>query len=130
MHRLLEKLPVESISLKIADVGKVDTASAEVKQREAREEEEQRLQELNKKEKKRVKKMRGKNKAGHKEESKVRQQHEAIRDKNRVALKNDYKRAKGQEAAMSADLEFLDKVEGAFDPFRAAVTGQTSQKNQ
>ena len=60
VHGLLEKLPIESISLKIKEVGKVDTAAADVKEREAREEEEQRLQELKSKTKKRVKKMRGK----------------------------------------------------------------------
>jgi len=32
---LLEKLPPQSISLKIKDVGKIDTASAEVKAKEA-----------------------------------------------------------------------------------------------
>ena len=73
MHRLLEKLPAESISLKIAEVGKVDTASSEVKAKEAREEEELKLEELSKKTKKRVKKMRGKNKAGHLQENKIHQ---------------------------------------------------------
>lgn len=38
VHRLLEKLPPQSISLKIKDVGKIDTASSEVKAREAQEE--------------------------------------------------------------------------------------------
>ena len=38
--------------------------------------------------------MRGKNKAGHVEESKVRQQHEAIREKNKLAYLQEFKRAK------------------------------------
>lgn len=65
VHGLLEKLPAQSISLKIKEVGKVDTASAEVKEREAKEEEDRRLEELKSHTKKRVKKMRGKLKAGH-----------------------------------------------------------------
>jgi U3 small nucleolar RNA-associated protein 7 len=73
VHRLLEKLPAESISLKIAEVGKVDTASAEVKAKEAREDEDLKLEELSKKSKKRAKKMRGKNKAGHLQEVKIHQ---------------------------------------------------------
>lgn len=72
MHRLLEKLPPQSISLKIKDVGKIDTASAEVKAKEAQEDEDHRIELLKKGDKKRVKKMRGKNKAGHVEESKIR----------------------------------------------------------
>jgi hypothetical protein len=47
VHKLLEKLPPESISLKISDVGKVDAASSEVKAKEAKEDEEARIQELN-----------------------------------------------------------------------------------
>jgi hypothetical protein len=72
--------------------------------------------------------MRGKNKAGHLQENKIHQQHEAIREKNKLALVHDYKRAKVQTEAMTADLEFLDRVEGKFDAFNAAITGQTSQK--
>jgi hypothetical protein len=72
VHKLLEKLPPQSISLKIKDVGKVDTASAEVKEREAKEDQDRNIELLKKTEKKRVKKMRGKLKAGHVEESKIR----------------------------------------------------------
>ena len=71
VHGLLEKLAPESISLRVATVGRLDNASAEVKQKEKREEEEQAIAELNKKEKKRVKKMRGKMKDGHVQEIKV-----------------------------------------------------------
>ena len=65
VHNLLEKLAPESISLRVATVGRVDNATAEVKQKEKREDEERAIAELNKKEKKRVKKMRGKMKDGH-----------------------------------------------------------------
>jgi len=71
VHGLLEKLAPESISLRVATVGRLDNATAEVKQKEKREEEEQAIAELNKKEKKRVKKMRGKMKDGHVQEIKV-----------------------------------------------------------
>lgn len=94
VHGLLEKLPIQSISLKIKEVGKVDTASAEIKEREKREEEDRRLEELKQTTKKRVKKMRGKLKAGHVQETKQKLQHEAIREKNKLALLKDFKRAK------------------------------------
>lgn len=72
--------------------------------------------------------MRGKNKAGHVQETKIRQQHEAIREKNKLAYLQDYKRAKLQTETMNNDLEFLNKVEGKFDPFHSVVTGQTYEK--
>ncbi len=37
MHNLLEKLQPESISLQVDSVGKIDTASKEVREREERE---------------------------------------------------------------------------------------------
>ena len=40
--------------------------------------------------------MRGKLKAGHVQEGKIHQQHEAIRAKNKLALLKDYKKAKEQ----------------------------------
>ena len=73
--------------------------------------------------KKRAKKMRGKNKAGHVQETKIRQQHEAIREKNKLAYLQEFKRAKVQTETMNNDLEFLGKVEGKFDPFQSIVTG-------
>jgi hypothetical protein len=90
----LEKLPIQSISLKIKEVGKVDTASAEIKEREAREDEDARLEELKDVTKKRVKKMRGKLKVGRVQETKQNLQHMAIREKNKLALLKDFKRAK------------------------------------
>lgn len=73
-----------------------------------------------------MKKARGKGKASHLQEVKIRQQHEVIREKNKLSLVNDYKKAKKQTETMTADLEFLNKVEGKFDPFNAAVTGQST----
>ncbi len=74
--------------------------------------------------------MRGKLKSGHVEESKVRQQHEAIREKNKLAFLHEFKRAKVQTETMNNDLEFLNKVEGKFDPFQSVITGQTVEKKQ
>ena len=74
--------------------------------------------------------MRGKNKAGHVEESKIRQQHEAIREKNKLAYLQEFKRAKVQTETMTNDLEFLSKVEGKFDPFQSIISGQTVEKKR
>ena len=67
--------------------------------------------------------MRGKLKVGKVQSTKQNLQHEAIREKNKLALLKDYKRAKQQTQAMTEDLEFLTRVDGKFDPFEAAVTG-------
>ena len=65
MHGLLEKLAPDTISLRFSSIGRVDTASHEVKEKEKQEEEERALAELKKREKKAAKKMRGKSKDGH-----------------------------------------------------------------
>jgi U3 small nucleolar RNA-associated protein 7 len=128
VHSLLEKLHPDSISLKVSTIGKIDDATQEVKEREKREEEDRALAELNKKEKKRVKKMRGKMKDGHVQEVKVQQMHEMTREKNKLAYLKEFRKAKEQTQTVTNDLEYLDKVDDQFDPFVAAVTGETSHK--
>ena len=51
---------------------------------------------LKKKEKKRANKMRGKNKVGNQEASKVRQQHEQIRERNKLQYLKDYNKAQAE----------------------------------
>ena len=126
MHGLLEKLSPDSISLRVNTIGRVDTASHEVKEREKQEEEERALEELRKREKKARKKMRGKSKDGHVQEVKVKHQHEAMREKNKLAYLKEYKKAKEVTDTVTNDLEFLDKVDGQFDPFESAITGKTT----
>lgn len=126
MHGLLEKLAPDTISLRVNTIGRVDTASHEVKEKEKQEEEERALAELKKREKKAKKKMRGKSKDGHVQTVKVQHQHEAIRQKNKLAYLKEYKKAKEISNVVEQDLEFLEKVDGQFDPFEAAVTGVKS----
>ena len=90
----MEKLAPETISLKISTIGQIDDASQEIKEREKREEEERALAELKKKEKKRAKKMRGKDKIGNKQAAGIRQMHEGMREKNKLAYMKHYKSAK------------------------------------
>ena len=40
-----------------------------------------------------------------------------MRDKNKLAYLKEYKKAKEQTEVVTHDLEFLDKVDGQFDPF-------------
>ena len=70
--KLLEKLQPDSITLDPADIGTIDQASKEVKAKESREEMESSIAYQRQLEKKRKKKMRGRSKAGHKDEIKVR----------------------------------------------------------
>ena len=107
-------------------IGRVDTASHEVKEREKLEEEERALAELRKREKKAAKKMRGKSKDGHVQEVKVQHLHESMREKNKLAYLKEYKKAKEVTETVTHDLEFLDKVDGQFDPFESAITGTTT----
>ena len=84
------------------------------------------MDELRKREKKARKKMRGKSKDGHVQEVKVKQLHEAMREKNKLAYLKDYRKSKEVTETVTHDLEFLDKVDGQFEPFECAITGQTS----
>ena len=121
VHNLLEKLQPDSISLRVNTIGTIDTASHEVKERERQEDEEAALAELNRREKKIKKKMRGKGKDGHVQEVKIQHLHQSMRAKNKLAYLKEYKKAKEVTDAIENDLEFLDKVEGKFDPFQQAV---------
>ena len=46
-----------------------------------------------------------------------------MRAKNKLAYLKEYRQSKEQSETVNADLEFLDKVEGQFDPFESAITG-------
>ncbi len=121
VHNLLEKLHPDSISLRINTIGNIDTASHEVKEREKREDEDAALAELAKHEKKRAKKMRGKSKDGHVQEVKIQHLHQGMRERNKLAYLKEYKKAKEVTKVVTDDLEFLDKVDGKFDPFAQAL---------
>ena len=51
-----------------------------------------------------------------------------MREKNKLAYLKEFRKAKDQTETVTNDLEFLDKVDGQFDPFEAAITGQTNLK--
>lgn len=84
IHGLLEKLDPQTISLKIDTIGDIDTAAPEVREQETKEMMEAQIEQMRKQEKKAKKKMRGKNKIGNKMASSTRQQHEAIRESNKL----------------------------------------------
>ena len=44
-----------------------------------------------------------------------------MREKNKLAYLKDYRKAKEVTDTVTNDLEFLDKVDGKFDPFQQAV---------
>ena len=74
--------------------------------------------------------MRGKMKASNRESASVKQQHEAIADRNKLAYLKDHKKVKAEHEKIEGDLDFLGKVEGKFDPFTSAITGQTTQQRK
>lgn len=117
VHGLLEKLHPDSISLRVNTIGNIDSASHEVKERERKEDEEAALREQAKIEKKRKNKMRGKGKDGHVQEVKIQHLHQSMRAKNKLAYLKEYRKAKEITDAVTNDLEFLDKIDGKFDPF-------------
>ena len=49
-----------------------------------------------------------------------------MREKNKLAYLKEFRKAKEQTETVTHDLEFLDKVDGQFDPFISAVTGVTT----
>jgi U3 small nucleolar RNA-associated protein 7 len=91
VHGLLEKLQPESISLQVASVGKIDSASKDIKDKEEKELMEQAISKQQKKDRK---KMRGKGKIGREMENKTHQLHEAMREKNKLLYKKEYERSK------------------------------------
>ena len=44
-----------------------------------------------------------------------------MREKNKLAYLKDYRKAKEVTDTLTNDLEFLDKIDGKFDPFQLAV---------
>jgi len=116
VHGLLEKLQPESISLHVDSVGKIDTASKEVREKEERELAEQAIDKQRKKDKKKRNKMRGKGKIGREMENKTHQVHEQMREKNKLLYKREYDRYKMEQQTLEEDIGFLDKIETKFDP--------------
>jgi U3 small nucleolar RNA-associated protein 7 len=119
VHGLLQKLQPESISLQVATVGKIDTASKEVREHEEKELMEQAIAQQQKKDKKKRNKMRGKGKVGREMENKTHQMHEQMRDKNKMLYKREYERGKREADTMNDDIEFLGKIGKGFDPLEA-----------
>lgn len=72
--------------------------------------------------------MRGKMKDGHVQEVKIQHQLESMREKNKLAYLKEFRKAKEQTQTVTADLEFLDKVDDQFNPFVSAITGETAYK--
>jgi len=44
-----------------------------------------------------------------------------MRDRNKLAYVKEYRKAKEVTETVTNDLEFLDKMDGKFDPFKQAV---------
>jgi len=65
--------------------------------------------------------MRGKGKDGHVQEVKIQHLHASMREKNKLAYLKEYRKAKEVTDTLTGDLEFLDKMDGKFDPFQVAV---------
>ena len=65
--------------------------------------------------------MRGKSKDGHVQEVKIQHLHQSMREKNKLAYLKEYRKAKEVTDTVTNDLEFLDRVDGKFDPFQEAL---------
>jgi hypothetical protein len=100
----------------------IDTASNEVKAKEAREIEEQHIEKLRKKDKKKRNKMRGKGKIGREMENMVHQDHKGIREKNKILYKREYDQIKKENDMLETDIGFLDKLQEKFDPMEAIIS--------
>jgi len=47
-----------------------------------------------------------------------------------LAFLKEHKKVKAEHEKIEGDLDFLGKVEGKFDPFTSAITGQTTQQRK
>ena len=52
-----------------------------------------------------------------------------MREKNKLAYLKEYREAKAVTETVNQDLEFLDKVDGQFDPFESAAAGIKSHRS-
>lgn len=82
---------------------------------------------MRKKDKKKNK-ARGKGKVGREMENKVHQQHEAMREKNKLLYKREYERAKHEHDTLEQDIGFLDKIEEKFDPLESYFKSSSKRK--
>ena len=68
-------------------------------------------------------------KDGHVQEVKIQHMHQSMRDKNKLAYLKEYRQAKDVVETVNHDLEFLDKVDGQFDPFESAAANIKSYRS-
>jgi len=111
-------------------VGRIDTASKEVRAKEERELLDQAVDKQKKKEKKKRNKMRGKGKIGREMENKTHQVHEQMREKNKLVYKREYERHKQEQETLVEDIGVLDKIGEKFDPLEAYFKGKKRVKRE
>ena len=111
-------------------MGRIDTASKEVRAKEERELLDQAVDKQKKKEKKKRNKMRGKGKIGREMENKTHQVHEHMREKNKLVYKREYERHKQEQETLVEDIGVLDKIGEKFDPLEAYFKGKKRVKRE
>jgi oligoribonuclease (3'-5' exoribonuclease) len=97
----MEKLDPATISVKIDTIGHIDDAAPEVIAKELREEQDRQIEEDRAKEKKIAKKMRGRSGISNKMTASTRQQHEAIRNNNKLAYLKENVRSKQESTQIN-----------------------------
>lgn len=122
VRSLLEKLPADMISLEVDRIGMIDNAAEDVKEKEKKEALKELEEAMWKKKKKRVKE--DTIDKTHKEGVIIKQR---IRAKNRDIAKKLYETKLKEHADVEKDLEFLNQIEGKFDPLKSLLTQKDSK---
>ena len=124
---LLEKLPADMIVLDVDKIGMIDEASKEVKEQEKRENMKEYEQSAWKKKKKRMKAEGELSDKTGKEYVVVKQK---IRARNKDIAKKLYEAKLKEHEEVGKDLEFLDQIEGKFDPLDALLKQGSSKSKK
>ena len=127
VRRMLEKLPADMISLDVERVGMIDEASEEVKEKEKKEEFKQYEQGMWKKSKKRLTEEEGEPETKGKANVLIKQR---IRAKNRDIAKKLYDTKLKEHQQVDKDLDFLNQIEGKFDPLNALLAQPPTRQKE
>eukprot|EP00826_Nyctotherus_ovalis_P038885 TRINITY_DN3683_c0_g1_i1.p2 TRINITY_DN3683_c0_g1~~TRINITY_DN3683_c0_g1_i1.p2 ORF type:complete len:188 (-),score=66.44 TRINITY_DN3683_c0_g1_i1:148-666(-) len=125
VRSLLEKLPPDMITIDAEKIGTIDTASKEIKEKEKMEEMKEYEQKAWKKKKKRL---REEGEIPEKEDKSYIKVKQKLRAKNMDNARKLFASKLREHEEIEKDLEFLNQIEGKFDPINALLADKTGEK--
>jgi len=125
VRSLLEKLPPDMITINTEKIGTIDTASKEIKEREKMEEMKEYEQKAWKKKKRRL---REEGELPEKEEKGYAKVKQRLRARNIDKARRLFEAKLKEHEEVEKDLDFLNQIEGKFDPINALLNNKADTK--